>query len=301
VTQLPITHNATILICEEEPGLLCDLSRDLTAVGYRVVGVRGADAALELLASTRPDLILCDAELTGVDGMALLHLVRSEHPELSAVPFLILSQYDDLSDIVAGKRAGADDYLVHPVNSDFLIATIETHLRQVSRLRMAREARLQASADSAPLYHALLDQLAFGIVLFDARAQPFYVSRSAERLTGCDGASIRRWLSRHVGVLEQRSWWLQLSHNATRNCDRLQLQSTARLDGDLAGGLFVTTTELRWCDDADPAYAAMIFDPAAPIGLAGKLVADAVGLTPAESHVAQHLADGMRLDEIAAP
>ena len=96
--------------------------------------MNGQDA-LDRLEDCRPDLILCDIAMPVMDGYALLRVIRESMTDLADVPFVFLSAQDGSDQIAQGKYAGADDYLVKPVNFDLMLATIAARLRQVQRVR----------------------------------------------------------------------------------------------------------------------------------------------------------------------
>src|SRR5690554_535978 len=113
------------------------LAAELLDAGYQVAQAANGRQALDVLCNFRPDLILCDIALPVMDGYELLRSVRQTRPDLSDVPFVFLSAQDGSGQITQGKHAGADDYLVKPVNFELMLATIAARLRQVQRIRNA--------------------------------------------------------------------------------------------------------------------------------------------------------------------
>jgi two-component system response regulator MtrA len=85
------------------------------------------DEALEAFRETKPDLVLLDVMLPGIDGVEVCKLIRSE----SMVPIVMLTARGDTQDVVAGLEAGADDYIVKPFrHPSELVARIRTRLRR---------------------------------------------------------------------------------------------------------------------------------------------------------------------------
>lgn len=162
-------ERAIILVCEDEGDLLDDLAAVLTEAGYEVLAETSAEAALIRLDSVRADLILSDITLPGIDGMTFLRRVRQTRPDLNDVPFILLTGFADRSDILAGKRAGADDYLVKPVDYDLLVAAIDAQLRLAARIASVHGHPHQDDA-VAGLVRAV-NQLDFGLVLLDMRGR----------------------------------------------------------------------------------------------------------------------------------
>jgi two-component system alkaline phosphatase synthesis response regulator PhoP len=122
--------SATILLVEDEPGLVLTLSDLLRSAGYRAEtaldGIRGRELALE-----KPfDLLILDVMLPGLDGFEICHAAR-EHGFDGAI--LMLTARSQVRDRVTGLRTGADDYLVKPFDPDELLARVDALLRRVHK------------------------------------------------------------------------------------------------------------------------------------------------------------------------
>src|SRR5262245_15862779 len=111
----------TILLIEDEPQMLRNVLRMLELEGYRALGAEDGEAGVALALKERPDLILCDISMPGMDGHGVLTRLREE-PALATVPFLFLTARGERGDLRAGMNLGADDYLVKPVTADDLLA-----------------------------------------------------------------------------------------------------------------------------------------------------------------------------------
>ncbi|MCE5972337.1 response regulator [Sinirhodobacter sp. WL0062] len=181
----------TILICEDEAMLRADLVAELSEVGYQVLAAGDGMQALDLLDDSRPDLILCDICMPGRDGPDLLARLRATRPDLSDVPFLFLTALGERGEIVAGKQAAADDYLVKAVDYEVILATIAAHLRQVARVRAGVEAHLThaRAALHAPLSSdgSAIDRLAPGIVLLDQGGAVLRADTAARAFCSAEG------------------------------------------------------------------------------------------------------------------
>ena len=86
-----------------------------------------------MLANHRPDLVLCDITMPGLGGYDVLKAMR-EKGGLADVPFIFLTALADRNDVLVGKQAGADDYLVKPIDYEILLATVAARLNQVARV-----------------------------------------------------------------------------------------------------------------------------------------------------------------------
>jgi CheY-like chemotaxis protein len=118
---------ATILIIEDEAPIRENLRQLLQLEGYSVLeaadGISGIEAAL----ASRPDLILCDILMPGVDGYGVLAELRGT-PDLTAIPFVFLTASASLEDRSQALKRGADDYLIKPVRIADLLAAIKRQL-----------------------------------------------------------------------------------------------------------------------------------------------------------------------------
>ncbi|MCK8681582.1 MULTISPECIES: response regulator transcription factor [Streptomyces] len=123
------TTGERILIVDDEPAVREALQRSLAFEGYGTeVAVDGGDA-LAKIAAYRPDLVVLDIQMPGVDGLTAARRVRAAG---STVPILMLTARDTVGDRVTGLDAGADDYLVKPFELDELFARIRALLRRSS-------------------------------------------------------------------------------------------------------------------------------------------------------------------------
>jgi DNA-binding NarL/FixJ family response regulator len=184
-------HAPLILCCEDEAALRRDIADELVEAGYRVCEAADGVAAWEAISVQRPDMILCDITMPRLGGHGLLERLLRERPDLADVPFLFLTALSAPRDVIEGKRAGADDYLVKPIDYDLLLATIAARLRQVARWHDQLAVQIEATraAITQPVgaaAHAVLDRLTIGIVLLDAQAQVLHANPAARQLVHGD-------------------------------------------------------------------------------------------------------------------
>src|SRR3990172_2261488 len=104
---------ATILVVEDHPTLRELLKEELTQLGYQVVSANSAEQALDLLATTEPQLILSDVHMGGLSGVELCAQLKS-HPTFQLTPFILLTGVSDLDSRLAGLSAGDDDFFAKP-------------------------------------------------------------------------------------------------------------------------------------------------------------------------------------------
>src|SRR5690606_20677631 len=151
-----------VLCVEDEDDLRRDIADELIEAGYEVIEARDGGQALELMRTARPDLILCDISMPGLNGYEILKAVQASGPDHADIPFVFLSALGDPREIVQGKRLGADDYLVKPIDYDLLLATVQARLRQIARIRSAQPAKSAGIDAAAP-------SAAFGLTPTEAR------------------------------------------------------------------------------------------------------------------------------------
>ncbi len=131
----PDKKRPLILCIEDEEELRRDLCDELSEAGYDVLEASGGKQALQLLATSRPDLILCDISMPEMSGYEVLKAVQEKEQDYANIPFVFLSALADSREVIEGKRQGADDYLIKPIDYDLLLITIHARLRQISRIQ----------------------------------------------------------------------------------------------------------------------------------------------------------------------
>ena len=118
---------AAVLLVDDDAPIRRMLERSLRAEGYDVSTASDGGLALALIERSLPDAIVLDVTMPGMDGLAVTRRLRAKG---LAVPILLLTARDALSERVAGLDAGADDYLVKPFEIDELTARIRALLRR---------------------------------------------------------------------------------------------------------------------------------------------------------------------------
>ena len=116
---------ARILVVDDDTALAEMIGIVLRTEGFETVFCADGAQAVEAWRTERPDLILLDLMLPGVDGIEICTRVRAE----SGIPIIMLTARTDTADVVKGLESGADDYIVKPFNPKELVARIRTRLR----------------------------------------------------------------------------------------------------------------------------------------------------------------------------
>lgn len=118
---------ARILIIEDDQRIRMAIEETLSLVGYEVEPAENGMQGVEKAHKIKPDLILCDVMMPGMDGFAVLEQL-SQYPETSAIPFVFLTALSTYNDIRKGMSLGADDYLTKPFTVQQLLDTVRTRL-----------------------------------------------------------------------------------------------------------------------------------------------------------------------------
>ncbi|QKE85489.1 MtrAB system response regulator MtrA [Arthrobacter sp. NEB 688] len=115
-----------VLVVDDDLALAEMLGIVLRSEGLEVEHVAEGSGALEVFRQYRPDLVLLDVMLPGIDGLEVCRQIRGE----SGVPIVMLTAKTDTVDVVLGLESGADDYVVKPFKPQELIARVKARLRR---------------------------------------------------------------------------------------------------------------------------------------------------------------------------
>ncbi len=115
-----------VLLIEDDPGIRGGLELALRHLGHEVQSTTDGEQGLAAVASREPDVVVLDVMLPGIDGFEVCRRLRAS----SVVPIIMLTARSDDFDIVVGLEAGADDYIVKPVQPRVLEARIRAVLRR---------------------------------------------------------------------------------------------------------------------------------------------------------------------------
>jgi DNA-binding response OmpR family regulator len=132
-------ERGVILIVDDTPDNLALLSDALDEVGYMVLVALDGLSALSRIQRRRPDLILLDAMMPGLDGFETCQRIKAD-AATADIPVLFMTALTDSEHVVKGFEAGGIDYVTKPINTEEVLARVASHLRTARILQTARAA-----------------------------------------------------------------------------------------------------------------------------------------------------------------
>ncbi|GGB39220.1 DNA-binding response regulator [Flexivirga endophytica] len=118
--------NGRVLVVDDDPSLAEMLGIILQGEDLEVTFCATGDRAMEAFHDSKPDVVLLDVMLPGIDGVEVCRLIRAE----STVPIVMLTARTDTVDVVLGLESGADDYVTKPFKPQELVARVRARLRR---------------------------------------------------------------------------------------------------------------------------------------------------------------------------
>lgn len=132
------TTMSQIMIVEDEPDIAEMISLHLEREGHECLTLANGLEALPAALERRPDLIVLDIMLPGLDGLGVLRRLRSD-TRTAAIPVIILTAKSQVTDKITGLELGVDDYLTKPFSPRELVLRIQAVLRRTKRVTAASE------------------------------------------------------------------------------------------------------------------------------------------------------------------
>jgi len=135
-----VKEQPTILIADDEPQMVGVIAYALQTAGFQVLMAYDGLQALQQVEERRPDMVILDVAMPGIDGFEVCQRVRSE----TTIPVLLLTVKDEQADVIKGLELGADDYMTKPFSTRELVLRVQAVLRRAG-------IRHVAAVESGPL------------------------------------------------------------------------------------------------------------------------------------------------------
>lgn len=317
MTENPSTDAALILVVEDEADLRRDITEELTEAGHQVLAAEDGRRALAILeGDVAPDLVLCDITMPGVDGYEVLAQLRENRPDLATTPFIFLTALSEPAAVIEGKRMGADDYLVKPIDYDLMLATVAARLRQIYRIRDQHKAEVEKlrrafgaltlGEDLPDAAEQALDLIALGVILLDGRGQMLHANQAARDMAKSSGVIRLRGVGQRIEAISP------LSDRQLRQAIAASLDAAAAGQDAVSGVMLPDKGEalipISVCAlprlgseiaSGLPHVALFLSAPLRARRSPEPLLSQLFALTPTEARVAFALADGTRPADIA--
>ena len=131
---MPVRYMKSLLVIDDSSEMRFVIASTLVDSGYSVRQARDGREGIQMVVAHKPDLIICDVKMPGLDGYHTLEAIR-KCPGTAAIPFILMTGSMGKNDFRRGMASGADDYLRKPFTPEELIAAV--------RSRFARQTDLQ--------------------------------------------------------------------------------------------------------------------------------------------------------------
>ncbi len=131
-----------VLVIDDADFILESTSTLLKFEGYEVITATNGEEGVEMVAESKPDLILCDISMPKLDGYGVLEKIRNS-AETETIPFIFLTAFTEKSNMRQGMEKGADDFLMKPFTRDELLAAIEAQWNKSSRITKRVQEKIE--------------------------------------------------------------------------------------------------------------------------------------------------------------
>ena len=156
------TESGRVLVVDDIEENLKVLSETLVQAGFKPLQAKSGERALQVAAAARPDLVLLDIKMPGMDGFETIRRLK-EDPATAGIPVIFISALNQIEDKLRGFQAGAVDYVSKPFQREEVLARVGTHIRLVQALRGVEAEREKSERLlRAMLPDAIADELKEG-------------------------------------------------------------------------------------------------------------------------------------------
>jgi len=127
-------NNISILVIEDEKVLRENISEIIAYYGFYIVSASTGEEGVEIASQFKPDVIVCDIMLPGIDGYEVYARIK-QLPQFSSTAFIFLTAKSTRADTRTGMNMGADDYLTKPFTKEELINSIQARVEKLTQIR----------------------------------------------------------------------------------------------------------------------------------------------------------------------
>ncbi len=167
-----------IIFVEDESDIQELVQFNLTREGFQVTGYTSGEEGLSAIKKVKPDLILLDLMLPGIDGLEICRQLKRD-PRTENIPVIMITAKTEESDIVAGLELGADDYLTKPFSPKVLIARIRSVLRRQKAAKITSQSiiNIENLSINPGKYEVLVDNKPLSLTLTEFQILHFLAQR----------------------------------------------------------------------------------------------------------------------------
>jgi PAS domain S-box-containing protein len=215
-------NNSTILLVDDSPLGRKSLAAPLDGLGFEILQAADGLEALEIAQESRPDLILMDVQMPGMDGIEACRQLRL-NPGLAEIPVILVTGHDDTTRL-QGLEAGADDYLIKPFDPAEFRARVKT-ITRLNRYRHVHSSRVQ--------FEQLVALSPDAILLVDLEGKVRLANPAAAQILGVNDTAqlIDQELLSYVPPAEQMTW----AEFLAKALGGTQSEKLGRLEGSVRG------------------------------------------------------------------
>ncbi|RJG15519.1 diguanylate cyclase [Massilia cavernae] len=180
---LPARRDAAILIVDDAPANLGLLRKLMIQQGYQTFVANSGERALSIARRVRPDLILLDVVMPGMDGLETCRQLK-DHPSTQRIPVIFMSARTGTEDVVAGFDIGAVDYISKPLRMAEVCARVRAQLQ----IRSTNDSQ----HEQAERLRTIVDSMVEGLMIIEASGRIQYANPACGRYLGCTPEALEK-------------------------------------------------------------------------------------------------------------
>ncbi len=193
-----------VLIVDDVPDNLAVLHDALDESGYTVLIATGGEQALQRAAQARPDIVLLDAMMPGIDGFEVARRLKAD-AATAHIPIVFMTGLTETEHLVAALEAGGVDYVTKPIKPKEVLARMNVHLQGARRARQAAQQAGQArNALDAFGYASFTVRMPGGKVIWQTALARDLLLRYCASVAPATPPQVLDWLRRHLPDAQQR-------------------------------------------------------------------------------------------------